>query len=84
MTLQDRWQRLMTATEPGGILHAIRAVAVLVTAVEPDAALSARAYRLVVYHFAHEIVTVLDDIKALVEAGDLVREKGALKIVRRA
>jgi hypothetical protein len=29
-------------------------------------------------------VTVIDDIKAIVEAGDLVREKGDLKIVRRA
>ena len=84
MTLQDRWQRLRTATEPGGILHAVRAVAVLVTAVEPDATLSARAYRLIFWHGAHEIVTVIDDIKALVEAGDLVREKGDLKIVRRA
>ena len=37
MTLQDRWQRLWTATEPGGILLAARAIAVLVTAVEPDA-----------------------------------------------
>jgi hypothetical protein len=84
MTLQSRWQRLRTSTNPGGVLHAIHAAASLVTAMEPDATLSARAYRLVLYHAANEVVTVIDDLRVLLDLGDLTHEKGEIKIVRRA
>lgn len=80
MTPQSRWQRLRASTSPGGVLHALHAAASLVCALEPDADVSGRTYSLVLWRAADELVTAIDDLRAVLDLGDLVHEKSEIRI----
>ncbi len=76
--LPDRWRRLQASMRPGGALYHVRAMARALGASEADQrVVGARGFGLALGHLAGEVATALDDLEAILRAGNLRPQAGA-------
>ena len=75
--LPDRWRRLQASMRPGGALYHVRAMARALGTSEADQrVVGARGFGLALGHLAGEVVTALDDLEAILRAGNLRPQTG--------